>query len=493
MADETNSNGVAIIGGGITGLYTALQALDRGQTDIHVYEASERLGGKIRSGSLAGQTINLGAEFIDSDDSRLIALCERLGVTLEPTGEQGSEVFQLPNGRILSAQEFHQHYAPIASLVIRHREAIARDPNGPLAQRLKSLPLDAYMAELQRQAPAAVRPSFLQRMRNLFLLRGNRVDANITAAAMTAFSHELGRTPDQITASQFVFESSPSTNRLLASDCAYRVQGGTERIIHALRDHLAARGVQFHTGHALQGIAAKGNQTTLQFQTMQGMRSIQANRLVLGLPAYALAKIEGLQSLGIAPAHQQLLGDVQYTNNVKFTVALKPGVTPPDVNFFSAYGECWSPSPGFLTFLCHNPGTQAPQQLMQQALANYARGLGTTPQAMFQLTPGSIAFTNPGKASCWSTPSPKNMRQSEALFKSMDTLAERGIGVAGTYMPHEGTVGFMECGLAASDRMATRLFGETLQHDVLAKTPKVSFVEREAARRAVQPQQAQLQ
>lgn len=489
MSEQSANNGVAIVGGGITGLYTALEALDRGQKDIHIYEASQRFGGKVQSAMLGDQVVNLGAEFIDTDNKRLVKLCERLGVPLEKSEEQGEEIFQTPNGKIISGAEFHKAYAPIAAQVMRDREEMERDPNGQLAQAMKSMTLDDYMRSLRERIPAQEKPSLWQQFINFITFKGNKVDAAITTMATQAFTHELGRSTSEITAAQFANESSPSLARLLASDCGFRVEGGTERIIQALHKHLEERGVRFHTNARLQSLSrAEGNVTNLAFADGQ---QVSSKKVVMALPSYALSKVHGLEAIGLQPEHQQLLDDVQYTSLVKFTIMLKPGVKVPDANLFSRSSECWSPAPGLMTFLCHASDDIKPQAFIRERLQNYAQAYGKNADDMFEIGPGKIAFTNPGKAPCWSTPSPKNRLQTEALFSQMDKLADHGIGIAGSYMPLEGTVGFMECGVAASERTAERMFGPAVDQSFARTNEKAvsaSFMDREIARRAAASQ-----
>ncbi|HEX5543119.1 MAG TPA: protoporphyrinogen oxidase [Micromonospora sp.] len=78
---------IAVIGGGISGIAAALRLHDRAPdgTDITVYEQSGALGGKLRTGSLAGSSIELGAEaFLTRDpaggDSAAVALARRVGL-----------------------------------------------------------------------------------------------------------------------------------------------------------------------------------------------------------------------------------------------------------------------------------------------------------------------------------------------------------------------------------------------------------------------------
>ncbi|MER5454296.1 protoporphyrinogen oxidase [Micromonospora sp. NPDC002389] len=78
---------VAVVGGGITGLAAALRLRDRAPegTEITVYEQSGALGGKLRTGELAGGPVEFGAEsFLMRDpaggESAAVTLVRRLGL-----------------------------------------------------------------------------------------------------------------------------------------------------------------------------------------------------------------------------------------------------------------------------------------------------------------------------------------------------------------------------------------------------------------------------
>ncbi|MFJ8577753.1 protoporphyrinogen oxidase [Micromonospora sp. NPDC093277] len=78
---------VAIVGGGITGLAAAVRLRERlpAGTEIILYEQSGRLGGKLRTGELAGGPVEFGAEsFLMRDpaggESAAVALVRKLGL-----------------------------------------------------------------------------------------------------------------------------------------------------------------------------------------------------------------------------------------------------------------------------------------------------------------------------------------------------------------------------------------------------------------------------
>ncbi|SCG51806.1 protoporphyrinogen oxidase [Micromonospora halophytica] len=108
---------IAVIGGGITGLAAAVRLRDRAPagTEITVYERSGALGGKLRTGELAGSTVEFGAEsFLMRDpatggDSAAVALVRRLGLAdgiVHPTVGQAALVVDaglhpIPGGTLM--------------------------------------------------------------------------------------------------------------------------------------------------------------------------------------------------------------------------------------------------------------------------------------------------------------------------------------------------------------------------------------------------------
>ncbi|WFE49596.1 protoporphyrinogen oxidase [Micromonospora sp. WMMD1155] len=93
---------VAVVGGGIAGLAAAVRLRDGAPTgtEITVYEQSGALGGKLRTGELAGQPVEFGAEsFLMRDptgaESAAVALIRRLGLAeriVHPTVGQAALV-----------------------------------------------------------------------------------------------------------------------------------------------------------------------------------------------------------------------------------------------------------------------------------------------------------------------------------------------------------------------------------------------------------------
>src|SRR4051794_24517973 len=72
---------VVVVGAGITGLTAALTVLDeRPGTRVVVLEATDRAGGKIRTGPFAGHQVDAAADAFLARVPDAISLCERLGL-----------------------------------------------------------------------------------------------------------------------------------------------------------------------------------------------------------------------------------------------------------------------------------------------------------------------------------------------------------------------------------------------------------------------------
>ncbi|MCM0678921.1 NAD(P)-binding protein, partial [Micromonospora phytophila] len=120
---------VAVVGGGIAGLAAAVRLRDRAPagTEITVYEQSGALGGKLRTGELAGQPVEFGAEsFLMGDpaggDSAAVALVRRLGLgerIVHPTVGQAALVVDgalrpIPGGTLVGVPGDLESVATVA-------------------------------------------------------------------------------------------------------------------------------------------------------------------------------------------------------------------------------------------------------------------------------------------------------------------------------------------------------------------------------------------
>ncbi|WP_189042725.1 protoporphyrinogen oxidase [Micromonospora sonchi] len=134
---------VAVVGGGIAGLAAAVRLRDRtpAGTEITVYEQSGALGGKLRTGELAGAAVEFGAElFLMRDpaggESAAVALVRRLGLAgriVHPTVGQAALAVDgglrpIPGGTLVGVPGDLDKVATVA----RPDAAADRDEGRPL-------------------------------------------------------------------------------------------------------------------------------------------------------------------------------------------------------------------------------------------------------------------------------------------------------------------------------------------------------------------------
>jgi oxygen-dependent protoporphyrinogen oxidase len=99
---------VAVIGGGVAGMAAALDLAAAG-VDVALLEAGDRLGGKVRTGSLAGVAMDLGPDSFLARRPEAVRLCTELGLAgdLVPPAATSAGVWSrgrvrtLPAGQVL--------------------------------------------------------------------------------------------------------------------------------------------------------------------------------------------------------------------------------------------------------------------------------------------------------------------------------------------------------------------------------------------------------
>lgn len=185
---------VIVIGAGLAGLRAADLLARRGEDDVLVLEARDRVGGRTLSRALGGATFDLGGQWIGPSQRRAHALAAELGVALFPTHEQGAKLLDL-GGRLSRYEGTIPRLDPLSlaelQIVLSRIEA-----------RRKRVPADA-----PHLAPGAARDDARSvgawaRSR----IRSPRVRALLEAAARVVLGAEL----DEISLLHFLFYAQSS-------------------------------------------------------------------------------------------------------------------------------------------------------------------------------------------------------------------------------------------------------------------------------------------
>ncbi|MCW5891984.1 MAG: FAD-dependent oxidoreductase [bacterium] len=145
---------VAIVGGGISGLGAA-RALAAQGASVVVLEARDRVGGRTWSEQRHGAWFDRGGQWRGSNQPRMAALCEALGLRLFPTHHQGRKVLWLGD-RISSYAGALPSMAPhklvLLHVLLRSADVLARrvSAEAPWTARLAAL-ADAVTVEAWRR------------------------------------------------------------------------------------------------------------------------------------------------------------------------------------------------------------------------------------------------------------------------------------------------------------------------------------------------------
>jgi monoamine oxidase len=224
MSGEQRAN-VIVVGAGLAGLTAAEQLAGRG-LDVRVVEARGRVGGRTYSKVMAGQAVDMGAEHIGANHRRMRALCERLGIALEPSG-------------MLTAKARWQ---------IAGRDKVGNVPPVPLSELARSGKVLARLGRLARQLPMdapweAPAGRILDRISLAEWLDAARVEGAAREVHDTLWQDGFSVEPERISMLHMLW-AAPRAGGVLAAirdTVGYHVDGGTQSVANALAERLGPR------------------------------------------------------------------------------------------------------------------------------------------------------------------------------------------------------------------------------------------------------------
>lgn len=331
---------VAVIGAGSAGLTAAWRLQQRGM-EVHVYEAAQRLGGRMwtKPGFNAeGMFCEIGGELVDSGHTQLIALARELGVGVQPLGGEsgtGGEYYWI-DGRIYTDSDLIPAFAPLAKRIAKDAEGLYTD-DGDFTEKAHAFDrtrLSDYLNEIGRATGTA---GWVMKMLDV------------------AYVTEYGLHTDVQSAMNFIDMISPDTSDGFkiygASDEAYRVRGGSGALPDALARRLSGKS-EINKGHRLTGISDDGKRITLTFDADRKEKSVSYSKVILAIPFPILRKVSGIRGLALSGAKHKAIQELGWGENAKamfgfrdrFWKSLKPasngGV------FSDGLFEAWETSQG---------------------------------------------------------------------------------------------------------------------------------------------------
>lgn len=341
---RTEERDVVIVGGGLSGLVTSMP-LEANGVDYALFEAKDSLGGRtysVRGGD--GTVYNMGGEWIESDDKRMIALAKALGLDLQ------KETYDHPilvsfGERTFSPQESRDFLESILQKLAPVKDGFDEDHLRMYAEDYATF-----------RSLAEVLPDTLTDDERRFIetyLEGDSGSTveNLVSRDIYGLYEDLNDFKDLFafkTTRLFAFK--PTRWLLLnRKEYQYRVVGGMSRMIEAMSGRID--NARIHLRHVLQSVSrgADGRYRLFFDDGGEGLE-VFANAVVMTIPFTVLRGLDLDASLGLSALARTAIDRLSYGTNAKIQVPFAPGSRPNEDYRYFVDGDtktmAWNPVSG---------------------------------------------------------------------------------------------------------------------------------------------------
>jgi monoamine oxidase len=290
---------ILVVGAGIAGL-TAGYYLQQAGIPVRIIEASNRVGGRIRSQQQAvgtSKTVELGGEFIDSGHQTIRKLAQELGLEVVDlfASDTGLKTeIRWFDRREIAASQLVAAFMPLAKQIAADVQAMGEVTYKSANERAKKLDRLSISGYLQTYCPDPL----LRRL--IEVAYNNEYGLPVEAQSALNLLLLIGKDPSKIE----IYGS---------SDQRYYVKGGNQQIT----DRLAAKLANFiELNTSLESIRSTPNgryQVTLRHQGRSQERVYE--RVILALPFSILRQIN--LAVEIPKVKQAAIKELGYGTNTK--------------------------------------------------------------------------------------------------------------------------------------------------------------------------------
>jgi oxygen-dependent protoporphyrinogen oxidase len=313
---------IAVVGGGISGLAAALRIRERAPagTIVTVYEQAPSLGGKLRTGTVAGSTVELGAEaFLVRDatggESAAMALARRVGLgdsLVHPAVQRaglahGGRLVPLPGGTLVGVPSDLESVKAVAEPAA----ALDADDGRPLLGAGEDVAVGALV---RRRLGDEVVDRLVDPM--LGGVYAGRADELSLAATMPGLATAARTEHTLIGAVKAALAAAP---RPPGTPVFATVAGGLSRLVRAVAEAADAR---IRLGTAVREL----RRTAKGWELLAGTETVTVDAVVLAVPARHAARLLHTEPL------------VDYASVALVTLAV-PGARLPDLSGFLVPAE----------------------------------------------------------------------------------------------------------------------------------------------------------
>lgn len=299
---------VVIVGAGIAGL-TAAHRLRQAGVPVRVYEAQNRIGGRMFSlhdHFADGQVVELGGELIDTNHIAIRRLAAELMLDLDDLADEepgvGGEVVFV-GGRAYSDAEIVEAFRPVAAAVEAALAPLGEDTTYADDGGAAELDRTTLEAWFDRHVGTGWFRTFLD----------------------VAYTTEYGLETGEQSALNFVYMIDPNPDPFHVfgdSDERFHVRGGNDLIPRRLAQGLDDA---IETGAVLEAVSTDPDgRYRLSFQRRSGSFEVAAERVILALPFTLLRRVD--LDLDLPAVKRAAIRDLGYGTNAKLMVGFEERV-----------------------------------------------------------------------------------------------------------------------------------------------------------------------
>ena len=286
-AREQPKGPIAIVGGGVAGLTAAYRLHQAGGTPI-VFEASNRWGGRMFTvyNFYKGMFCELGGELVDSNHDDLRELLHEFGLERQKlAGENEGQDLYFFNGvfrtlkEIVDPDKQSGAFAPIAKRIRTDANKLTDDHGHwtDYARKLDNKSLKHYLEQFR-----------------------GKTEGWVIDLLDVAYVGECGLETEDLSSLNLVnfigTDLSKSFQIFGESDEAWRIKGGSSKLIDALVETLKKNKIEMKLGYVLTELDKKNEQIVMSFDAPGGAQQATFDAVILALPFTCLrtVKLDGL-------------------------------------------------------------------------------------------------------------------------------------------------------------------------------------------------------
>jgi len=466
---------IAIVGAGIAGLNAALTLQDAGLS-CSIYEASDRIGGRMHSDSTTwadGMVSEWCGEFIDGNHETIHQLIKRFGlhtIDLERArAEQAQNIMYFCN-RFYGAEELARDFQALAPLLGQQvQEAGFPTTHTHFTQegfRLDHLSVSDWIEQ--------------------YVTGGH--SSNMGQLLDVAYNEEYGRETKLQSSLNLVyllgFQPQPGNFRIFgASDERYHIVGGNQQLPTAIAASLPAGSINLNWRMTTIATNSDGRYT-LTFSTPSGPQSATFDRVILTIP-FSVLRTLNYKKAGFDNLKQTAITQLGYGTNSKLQLQFDsrfwngtgawPGVSTGNIYTDAGFQNAWDVTRGQpgatgiivdytggnigASFQPNGPYSNSSDPLVQQYAQNFLKQLEEVWPGATAHYNGTATLSHPGidpnllgSYACW-------LVGQYTLFSGYEKARQGKIHFAGEHCSINFQ-GFMEGGAQEGARAANEILAD---------------------------------